>query len=106
MPWNYFDRTTMAALADLEHKARIGSCAEILADASRILEAVQIEDTWHSTAEGIYRNWLEIISERKKLQLQNSIGVETPVTAETSSTPVYAEPSTTLTASRNMLTIL
>ena len=114
IPWNYFDRKTTAALAAVEHRAKIGPCAEIVAEASRILETAEIQDIWHSTAVGIYRNWLEIISARKKLHLQKDTPVaeargtdEVPaLAAAEAQAGIYAGPSTTLTASRNVLTIL
>lgn len=106
MPWNYFDRKTEAVLATLEQRAKIGPCAEILAEVSKILETAEIEDTWHSTAVRLYRNWLDITSARKKLHLQEGVAVETSMAADTSGSAIYAAPSTTLTASRNMLTIL
>ena len=113
MPRNYFNDETAAALMALEQRAKSGARAETMSEVSSVLENVDIEATWHSIAVGIYRNWLQEISARKKLQLERDrVNVETieevPALtgAEVSRADPYAGPSTTLTASRNTLTIL
>ncbi len=71
MPRDYFDRDTVSALSDLQNEAILHPGEELLAELNGILEEAAIENTWHSTAAYIYRNWLEYICAQKELRLQN-----------------------------------
>jgi homoserine O-succinyltransferase len=72
LPYAYFDRDTVIALTTLGQEAMISPHEELLAEVSRILEKASIENTWHSTAACMYRNWLQYICVQKKLQLQDT----------------------------------
>jgi len=66
-PLHYFDTDTESALADLRARARDSrSSKEIVAAVAKVLDGKKIENTWHSTAVQLYRNWLEYISENKE----------------------------------------
>lgn len=70
MPHQYFDPATVAQLEELQQQAEIERSDELLARVSQVLETIQIENTWTSTATQIYRNWLQYISAQKKRSLQ------------------------------------
>lgn len=61
IPRGYFDQLTEEALSALREKASSLHGKEILAEVSTALEQKTIENTWHSPAARIYRNWLEYI---------------------------------------------
>ncbi len=67
MPRSYFDENTVTALTGLKERAMSRRSEELLAELSILLGGRQIENTWHSTAGSIYRNWLEYICAQKKL---------------------------------------
>ena len=66
LPRGYFDRETENALAALRDQALSCRRTELLGRVSSVLETPQIENTWHSAAVCLYRNWLELICERKR----------------------------------------
>ncbi len=65
IPRGYFDHTTERALAALREKAMSGPDGELHARLLAALKTSAIENTWHTTAARIYRNWLEQIRARK-----------------------------------------
>ena len=65
IPRGYFDRSTEAALTILREKAISCQSEELLADVTTALDKKKSENTWHSTAALIYRNWLEYICAQK-----------------------------------------
>lgn len=65
IPHGYFERSTEAALTALREKAIACRSNDLLANVSTVLEEAPIENTWHSTASLLYRNWLEYLCERK-----------------------------------------
>jgi homoserine O-succinyltransferase/O-acetyltransferase len=67
MPRSYFDENTVDALTELREKIMSCRNEELLADVSTTLEKRNIENTWHSTAACIYRNWLSYICVQKQL---------------------------------------
>ena len=103
MPQDYFDCDTVIALAELEQEATTRPCEELLSEVSRIIEKINIENTWHSTAMCIYGNWLQYISAQKNLRLQRTrgkveaFGVMTRMPTPT--IPISASPSSDLAAS-------
>ena len=72
MPRSYFNPQTRNALLALQEQAIACRQPELLAEVSNILTETSIENTWHSTASSIYRNWLQYMAVQKKLQLKNS----------------------------------
>jgi len=65
LPRGYFDRTTESVLTILRDKATACRSKEVLDGVASAIEKAQIQNTWHSLASGIYRNWLEYICARK-----------------------------------------
>lgn len=77
MPHQYFDPVTVAQLREIQQQAESAPSDELLAKVSQILETIQIENTWHSTATHIYRNWLQYISaQKKRISSENSASTE------------------------------
>jgi homoserine O-succinyltransferase/O-acetyltransferase len=66
MPQDYFDRDTVIALTELQEEAQIHPRRELMKEVSEILEKIEVENTWHSTATSIYRNWLQYICVQKR----------------------------------------
>ncbi len=82
MPLDYFDRETTMALAMLEGESRTQKREHVLAEVSAILGKVQIENTWNRPAVSLYRNWLEILCDQKRLGLETGrIATETHAAA-------------------------
>lgn len=69
MPQGYFDDSTVIALAALQAEVKSHPREDFLAKSSAILGNSSLEDTWHSTAACIYRNWLEYIYDQKQRRL-------------------------------------
>jgi homoserine O-succinyltransferase len=84
LPRDYFDRDTEVALTALQQQSQSRSREDLLADVSKILELVRIENTWHSTAANMYRNWLQYIRSQKRQRWQLAkLAEDPPETAET-----------------------
>jgi homoserine O-succinyltransferase/O-acetyltransferase len=66
MPGSYFDETTADELAALREKTLARRREELLPELTAILANKRIENTWKSSAAGIYRNWLRHICARKE----------------------------------------
>lgn len=65
IPTGYFDESTEIKLATLRDMAISRPSGEIFAGVSTVLEASKVKNTWCSTTDHIYRNWLNCISMRK-----------------------------------------
>lgn len=74
MPQGYFDDSTVIALAALQAEIKSQPREDFLAKSSTILGNSSLEDTWHSTAASIYRNWLGYIYDQKQQRLNESDG--------------------------------
>lgn len=72
MPSRYFDQATAIALTALQNEAMFCPSEKLLAEVSTRLASIRIENTWHSTAACIYRNWLEYICAQKQPQMKDS----------------------------------
>jgi homoserine O-succinyltransferase len=72
MPQNYFDHDTKAVLTAFQEEAIARPHEELLAKVSAVLGAIEIENSWHTTAECIYKNWLDYICAQKELQLEHN----------------------------------
>jgi homoserine O-succinyltransferase len=66
LPLDYFDRDTEIALTALQQQSGVRPAEETLAEVSKILESIRIDNTWHSTAANTYRNWLQLIRAQKQ----------------------------------------
>jgi homoserine O-succinyltransferase len=70
MPHGYFDEETVAALTALQERARRDRREELLAEFPTAMAAGKVANTWRSTAESLYRNWLQYISSQKEQTLR------------------------------------
>jgi homoserine O-succinyltransferase len=69
MPHGYFDEETVAALTALRERARLDRREELLAEFPTAMAAGKVANTWRSTAESLYGNWLQYICAQKQLKL-------------------------------------
>jgi homoserine O-succinyltransferase len=66
MPHGYFDEETVAALTALRERAWLDRREELLAEFPTAMAAGKVTNTWRSTAESLYRNWLQYICTQKQ----------------------------------------
>jgi hypothetical protein len=76
MPRGYFDADSLARLTDLQQDSAAGPQEGWLAGVLEILEKVDLQHTWRSTAIRLYRNWLEYIGARKLAGLHAASATE------------------------------
>ena len=69
MPHGYFDEETVEALTALRERALADRREELLAEFPTAMAAGKVTNTWRSTAESLYRNWLQYICAEKKHSL-------------------------------------
>jgi len=65
-PHGYFDDETAAALAALRERALVDRREELLSEFPLEMAAAKVANTWRSTAETLYRNWLAYIRAQKE----------------------------------------
>jgi homoserine O-succinyltransferase/O-acetyltransferase len=65
-PHGYFDQETVAALIALRDRALTDRREELLAEFPLEMAAGKVTNTWRSTAENLYRNWLAYIRAQKQ----------------------------------------
>ena len=65
LPFRYFDSQTEKALTILRDKAAAFRTEGLLNDVSSVLEETEVENSWHSSAVCVYRNWLREIRAQK-----------------------------------------
>ena len=70
MPHGYFDEQTIAALITLRERSLSDRREERLAEFPTALAADRVTNSWRSTAEGLYRNWLRCIDAAKQQELR------------------------------------
>jgi homoserine O-succinyltransferase len=66
MPQGYFDEETVEALTALRERALVDRREELLAEFPTAMAAGKVTNTWRSTAENLYRNWLVYIRAQKE----------------------------------------
>jgi homoserine O-succinyltransferase/O-acetyltransferase len=76
MPHGYFDEETVEALTALRERARLDRREELLAEFPTAMAAGKVTNTWRSTAESLYRNWLRYICAQKQQKLMREMEVE------------------------------
>ncbi len=76
MPHGYFDEETVEALAALRERAQLDRREELLAEFPTAMAAGKVTNTWRSTAESLYRNWLQYIYGQKQRTLMREMEVE------------------------------
>ena len=69
MPHGYFDEETVEVLTALRERALLDRREELLAEFPTAMAAGKVTNTWRSTAESLYRNWLQYICAEKKHSL-------------------------------------
>jgi homoserine O-succinyltransferase/O-acetyltransferase len=69
MPGNYFDEATVEKLAMFQERALARRGEELLPELTALLANKRIENTWQSSAAGIYRSWLAHICAQKETVL-------------------------------------
>jgi homoserine O-succinyltransferase len=69
IPQGYFDEETVEALTALRERALLDRREELLAEFPSAMAAGKVTNTWRSTAESLYRNWLQYIGAQKQLRL-------------------------------------
>src|SRR5712691_8176135 len=72
LPHGYFDEETVEALTALRERARLDRREELLAEFPTAMAAGKVTNTWRSTGESLYRNWLQYIRARKEQGLARS----------------------------------
>src|SRR5713101_5328492 len=72
MPQGYFDEEMVQALTALRQRALSDRRDELLAEFPLAMAAGKVTNNWRSTAEGLYRNWLQYICAEKKHKLPAS----------------------------------
>ena len=72
MPRSYFDHRMMTALTALQNEAISCRREGLLAKVPTASGIPRTENTWHTTATCIYRNWLEYICAQKQLRLKGT----------------------------------
>jgi homoserine O-succinyltransferase len=65
LPLDYFDEETERSLREIEAKARASRSEKLLGEVAAVLNGVRIHNTWRSTADLIYRNWLTHLCTQK-----------------------------------------
>ena len=71
LPRSYFNEETAKELAMLQEEAPSSQPQDLLARVTAALRKTKIEDTWHSAATNLYRNWLEYICAQKQVLLKS-----------------------------------
>jgi homoserine O-succinyltransferase len=66
MPHGYFDEETVEVLTALRERALLDRREELLAEFPTAMAAGKVTNTWRSTAENLYRNWLVYIRAQKE----------------------------------------
>src|SRR5262245_17034170 len=61
MPAGYFDEEVVDALVALQERALADRREELLADFPTVMATDHVTNTWRSSAQGFYRNWLQHI---------------------------------------------
>jgi homoserine O-succinyltransferase len=66
MPHGNFDPETVEALSELRERALVDRREELLAGFPTAMAVGKVTNTWRSTAENLYRNWLAYIRTQKE----------------------------------------
>jgi homoserine O-succinyltransferase len=72
MPYRYFDRSTVKMLEKFREEAISRPDDGLLGRVCTALGKIRIENSWHTTAGSIYRNWLQYICAQKERHLERS----------------------------------
>jgi homoserine O-succinyltransferase len=73
-PHGYFDQETVDSLRALRERALMDRREELLADFPLEMATARVTNTWRSTAESLYRNWLAYIrAEKERAQVSSTL---------------------------------
>lgn len=75
LPRGYFDERTTVALMAFQQRAMQRRDEALLTELQQVLGAAELQNSWQPTATCIYRNWLEYLSEQKRLRLEGKKAV-------------------------------
>src|SRR6185295_10094709 len=81
VPQGYFDEETVEALIALRDRALTDRREELLAEFPLEKAAAKVTNTWRSTAESLYRNWLAYIRAQKEQKTDDRQPLHTDVDA-------------------------
>lgn len=73
IPCGYFDRDTTDALTDLAREAQLFPREALIGAVAGVLDRATIVNSWRSTADFVYRNWLGYLRAQKRQRLQDSL---------------------------------
>lgn len=76
LPHGYFDEETVAALTALRDRALLDRREELLTEFPIAMAAGKVTNTWRSTAESLYGNWLQYIGAQKAAHEGREMEVE------------------------------
>jgi homoserine O-succinyltransferase len=77
MPQGYFDKQTVDAMIALQERALSDRRDELLADFPMAMATDNVINTWRSSAQGLYRNWLQYICTQKQLAASGEVSART-----------------------------
>lgn len=69
MPEGYFDDEMVCALTALRERAQSDRREELLSEFPIVMAAGKVTNSWRSTGEGLYRNWLGYLAWEKKQKI-------------------------------------
>jgi len=69
MPQGYFDDEMVEALTALRQRLMADRREELLAEFPIAAAVSKVTNTWHSTAQQLYRNWLLYLAGERKQKL-------------------------------------
>jgi homoserine O-succinyltransferase len=76
LPHGYFDEETAEALSALRERALRDRREELLAEFPTAMAARNVTNTWRTTGESLYRNWLRYIGAQKQQRALCEVEVE------------------------------
>jgi homoserine O-succinyltransferase/O-acetyltransferase len=77
MPQGYFDKQTVDALVALQERALSDRRDELLATFPTVMATNNVTNTWRSSAQGLYRNWLHYICAEKQRTASGEVSSRT-----------------------------
>jgi homoserine trans-succinylase len=76
MPEGYLDEDTIEALTALQERALADRREELLGEFPTAMAAGKVTNTWRSTAQSLYRNWLLYICAQKEQRASETVRSE------------------------------
>ncbi|HTV14863.1 MAG TPA: homoserine O-succinyltransferase [Acidobacteriaceae bacterium] len=76
IPCGYFDGETSDALANFAREAQLSRREALMGAVASVLDRAVVVNSWRSTSNFLYRNWLDYLCAQKRQRLQGSISQE------------------------------